>query len=104
MPPPKSPSDLCQFMGMVTQLGSFTRTRDRFASHYRSHWVQLQEETFALTQPAVMVYYDSAADTNVSADTSSHGLGAMLLQLHNNSWKPVAFASCIAVSFETYAI
>ena len=46
----------------------------------------------ALTQPAVMVYYDSAADTNVSADTSSHGLGAMLLQLHNNSWKPIAFA------------
>ena len=43
----------------------------------------------ALTQPAVMVYYDS----EVSADTSSHGLGAMLLQLHNNSWKPVAFAS-----------
>ena len=47
----------------------------------------------ALTQPAVMVYYDSAADTKVSADTSSHGLGAMLLQLHNNSWKPLAFAS-----------
>ena len=47
MPPPKSPSDLCQFMGMVTQLGSFTQTRHRLASHYGSHWVQLQEEAFA---------------------------------------------------------
>ena len=106
MPPPESPSDSCRFMGMVTQLRKFSPNLVQISQPLREllgamkawRWGQPQEEAFArikmeLTQPAVLVYYDSAADTKVLADASSHGSGAMLLQLHNNSWKPVAFAS-----------
>ena len=101
-----SQSDLCRFMGMVTQLRKFSPNLVQISQPLREllgatkawRWVQPQEKAFArikmeLTQPSVLVYYDSAADTKVLADASSHGSGAVLLQLHNNSWKPVAFAS-----------
>jgi len=34
-----------------------------------------------------------SSSTKISADASSHGLGAILLQQQNNTWHPVAFAS-----------
>ena len=46
-----------------------------------------------ITKPAVLALYDPAADTKISADASSYGLGAVLLQKDKNGWKPVAFAS-----------
>ena len=88
MPPHESPSDLRRFMGMVTQLGKFTPNLAQISQPLREllgatkawRWGQPQEEAFAritieLTQPAVLVYYDSAADTKVLADASSHGIG-----------------------------
>ena len=46
-----------------------------------------------LSSPTTLALYDPAAPTKISADASSHGLGAVLLQIFDNSWKPVAFAS-----------
>ena len=37
--------------------------------------------------------YDPAAETKVSADASSFGLGAVMLQKAGNEWRPVAYAS-----------
>ena len=51
----------------------------------------LQEE---LTKPTVLALYNPRAPTKVSADTSSHGLGTVLLQQIDGSWRPVSFASC----------
>ena len=46
-----------------------------------------------LTKPSTLALYDPNADTKVSADASSHGLGAVLLQKFDGIWKPVAYAS-----------
>ena len=41
----------------------------------------------------VLSPYSPEASTKISADASSHGLGAVLMQEVNSYWKPVAFAS-----------
>ena len=44
-------------------------------------------------KPTVLALFDVNAVVKVSADASSFGLGAVLLQQNNSSWQPVAFAS-----------
>ena len=61
-------------------------------------WSPSQEKAFQdvlaeLTKPTVLALYDPSADTKISADASSYGIGAVLLQKHQSSWKPTAFAS-----------
>ena len=61
-------------------------------------WEHAQQEAFEklkteLATPRVLSHYSIDADTKVSADASSHGLGAVFLQLHNGEWKLIAFAS-----------
>jgi len=46
-----------------------------------------------LTKPTVLALYDPKAPTKVSADTSSYGLGAVLLQQKGSEWKPIVYAS-----------
>ena len=41
----------------------------------------------------MLALYNPQAERKVSADASSFGLGAVLLQLNDQSWKPVAYAS-----------
>ena len=51
---------------------------------------ELSKKTFKLSKPTTLVLYDPTA---VSADASSYGLGAVLLQNCHSEWRPVAFAS-----------
>ena len=46
-----------------------------------------------LLKPTVLALYDPNAQTKPSADTFSYGLGAVLLQELESTWKPVAYAS-----------
>ena len=41
----------------------------------------------------MLALYDPKAPTKVSADASSFGLGAVLLQQFEGQWKPIAYAS-----------
>ena len=106
MKPPQSISDLQRFMGLVNQLGKFSSriaeisqpVRELLRSNRAWIWGPDQGKSFSeikqeLTKPAVLALYNPQAETKVSADVSSFGLGAILLQLNDRSWKPVTYAS-----------
>ena len=92
-------------MGMANQLGKFSNNlaeltqplRQLLSKKHTLLWGPAQEQAFArvkeeLTKPTVVVMYDPEAPTKISADTSSHGLGAVLMQSsgEESMWKPVA--------------
>ena len=69
-------------------------------------WGPAQEEAFVkvkaeLTAHTVLALYDPQADTKISADASSHGLGAVLLQKNKQEWRLVAYASRAMSETET---
>ena len=113
MDAPTDVSGLRCFLGMVQQLGKFipnlselTQPLRELLSAKRSWtWSSHQEEAFnkikqELTNPTTLALYNPTAPTKVSADASSFGLGAVLLQQHEHNWKPVAFASRVMTDTE----
>lgn len=57
----------------------------------------MQDEAFVnlkqkLIIPNILALYDPNAETTVSADASSHGLGAALLQKLKDQWHLVVYA------------
>ena len=106
MEAPHNVSELRRFLGMVNQLGKFsphvselTQPLRELLSTKRSWmWGLSQEEAFSqvkaeLTKPTVLTLYNPTVPTKVSADASSYGLGAVLLQRVDEIWRPVAYAS-----------
>ena len=106
MKPPTSIMELRRFMGMVNQLGKFSSRLATISQPLRTllskqavwAWGQSQDTAFQavkddLTTSPVLALYNSRIPTKVSADASSYGLGAVLLQKHTDRWRPVAFAS-----------
>ena len=96
MKPPQNIAELRRFMGMVNQLGKFspniaelTQPLRILLSKKRSWtWNEFQQKAFAqvkaeLAKPTVLGHFDLTAQTKVSADASSFGLGAVLLQRIN---------------------
>ena len=69
-------------------------------------WNPMLEEAFlniktALSKTTVLTAYNTAAELKVSADASSHSLGAALLQRQSSShWQPVCYASRSMTSAE----
>ena len=106
MEPPTNISELRRFMGMVNQLGKFSLNladltqplRQLLSKKSTWLWGPDQDQAFAnvkaeLAKPTVLTLYDPLAPTKVSADASSHGLGAVLMQKSDSQWRPVAYAS-----------
>ena len=106
MKPPTNITELRRFMGMVNQLGKFSPNvahisqplRELLSTKSAWVWGTSQDHAFSsvkteLTRPTVLALYNPMAETLVSADASSNGLGAVLLQKFEAEWRPVVFAS-----------
>ncbi len=107
MPAPSNVSEVRRFLGMTNHLGKFLphlaeRTRplrDLLRKSSMWAWGPQQQQAFdnikaELTTPPGLALYDPKAETLVSADSSSYGMGAVLLQRKTDTdWKPVAYAS-----------
>ncbi|XP_049275515.1 uncharacterized protein LOC119372299 isoform X3 [Rhipicephalus sanguineus] len=61
-----------------------------WTDNHAKEWKELCD--YLSTQP-VLAVFDPAKATKVSCDASRDGIGAALLQCHNDTWKPVAYAS-----------
>ena len=106
MEQPKNISELRSFLGMVTQLGKFLPNlsekdkalRDLLSKKNQWVWGHEQEKAFTdlkreLSCAPVLQLYDPNRELKISADASSYGLGAVMLQMCDNVWLPVAYAS-----------
>ena len=106
IPRPQSKQDVQRFLGMVTYLAKWVPELSEKSAPLRQllnqkvqwDWAQPQEESWKLLKEMVSSYpvlqfYDPSLPTKISTDASKDGLGAVLLQLHGEMWKPVSFAS-----------
>ena len=114
MAPPQNITEVRRFLGMVNQLAKFSPLVSEMTHPLRQllsmktdwTWNPMLEEAFlniktALSKPTVLTAYNIAAELKVSADASSHSLGAALLQRQSSShWQPVCYASRSMTSAE----
>ena len=114
MSEPRNQTELRRFLGMCNQLNKFSPVltdttkplRDLLCNKNQWLWGETQQKAFGetksvLSSTPVLSLYDQKRPTRVSADASSFGLGAVLMQQHsNNQWRPVAYASRAMTSTE----
>ena len=106
MKPPSDVSGLRRFLGMVNFLGRYVKDMSTYTSPLNEllrkeniwTWGPTQEQSFndvkrIISTKPVLAFYDVKKPTTVCTDASGYGVGAMLMQQHDNEWKPVAFAS-----------
>ena len=99
---PENVKELQSFMGFIQYLGKFIQNMSQISAPLRVllekatswHWNSEQEFAFnelkrQVTNAPVLRYYDSKQPLTLSVDSSSKGMGAVLLQ--NN--RPLAYAS-----------
>ena len=88
---PSCVSHLRRFLGMANQLGKFSPVKPTTSRAVKPKlFSKVKAE---LAHPTILTLYNPNASLKISADASSFGLGAVLLQESSEGWKPVAYAS-----------
>ncbi len=104
---PTNVSEVRRFLGMVNQLAKFLPNlasdtkplRELLIKDRLWNWDVLQQNAFLkikhkLCSAPILAHYNPTAETVVSSDASSYGMGSVLLQKQNGGiLKPVAYAS-----------
>ena len=104
---PTNVSDIRRFLGMVNQLSKFSPNlaeitqplRELLVKENAWLWGEKQQRSFdrvneVLTASPILALFDPNLETVLSADASSHGLGAVLLQRQvSGELQPVAYIS-----------
>ena len=97
---PTCVGDIRRFLGMINQLGKFSRhLADKTTTKNQWCWEEPQQKAFVevkeeISKSPVLALFDPGQETTVSADASSYGLGAILLQKQaSGERRPVAYAS-----------
>ena len=106
LPDPENVGDVRRLLGMVNQLGKFLPNLADLTEPLREllnvktawYWGQKQIDALnsikeALCSSPILALYDPNLDILLTADASSYGLGATLLQNHDGVWRPVVYAS-----------
>ena len=110
---PSNRKELRRFFEIVNYLGKFTpllanRTHllcQLLGNECEWLWGELQDVYIRLvedmlTTTPVLVLYSLTVDNMLSADSSSYGLGAAILQKVYGEWKPVTYTSHALTSAE----
>ena len=114
-PPCEDVSDVRRFLGVVNQMGKFSGAlatvsqpiRELLQKDSQWCWGMPQEKAFntikeLLTTPPALALYHPERPTRVSADASSYGLGAVILQQQpSGQWQPVSYQSRSMAPAET---
>lgn len=114
MQKPSSKQEVQRFLGIMNYFGKFipnlSKRTDALRSlikndvefiwevHHDKEWKDLIK---ALTSAPVIAVFDPLKQTKLSADASSFAVGAALLQLHDQDWRPVGYASRVLSKAET---
>ena len=106
MPIPSNKSELQRFLGMINYMGKFIPNLAKETSPLRlllkkeNEFVMQEPQVAAvnklkklITESPVLRFYDPNNEIRLRTDASLEGLGAMVEQLIDNEWCPIAYGS-----------